>query len=269
MLDYQTTWDINLRANLRLWPQPVPNIEALVRLTGSVYDETALLQDFPDQPGKAPTDARAVRNTFEILAYAGLMYRDGDPQRLLLTPLGECVFSFLGTIGSQCFVNDANRALLARVMIPGLSLQVETRAIWMIMRRTDNRLCNEELNRAMAGILRLADVDGIVDRITEARRTADPSKIGARIYRPNEFGTSKETEQRKAMNPHFLLAGGGGLFISVEGDEDMRRIEDGAVPFIDQSLAAAVPLVHASTQKETILRISNHATPPLDVRGLS
>lgn len=267
--DYETAWDLNLRANLRLWPIPVPNIQSLVQCAGAPYDEPALLAQLAHAAGGTPPqNTRAVRNTFEVLAYAGLAYRDGAPERLLLTPMGDCIFAFLGTIGGHRFANDANVPLLGSLLIRALSLIVETRVIWMIMRGADNRLTNEELNRSIQAVGRLSEANATIERILEARDANDPTRIGPRAYEDLKYGTDRQNDQRKAINPRFLLAGGGGMFITVTPDTEERRLVDWAVPIVDTCLAEVVDLEHAATRKELALRMSSHAGPPVDIRGL-
>ncbi len=256
MGDGATEWDINLRTNLRLWEEPLPNIAALVQADGSVYDEDELLKGFPKKDGKAPADTRAVRNTFEVMAHAGLMHRAGEPQRLVLTSLGRSVFTFLGTIGGTRFATEGNRAILSAPVIRALSTIIEIRAIWALMRGADNSLSNEELNRAMGRIADLSQVAEVALSIRRAREEGKPDLIGGRIYKPDEFGTDKESDQRKAINPHFLLAGGGGLFITL-GAGEMRTIEPWAVGLIDDALEVTPPLMHASTDSSAVESISS------------
>ncbi|MGV3723969.1 MAG: hypothetical protein ACO1SX_24000, partial [Actinomycetota bacterium] len=68
-------------------------------------------------------------------------------------------------------------------------------------------------------------------------------------------------------NPRFLLAGGGGMFITVSKNEDERRLAEWAVPIIDTCLAEVVELEHAATRRELAVRMSRHAGPPVDIRG--
>src|SRR5882762_8142202 len=93
-------WRTNLRANLVLWPDVAANIAALVAADGQPYSEDEFIKSFPaasKDTTKAPTDARAVRNTFEALALAGLAFKDSsDPPLFRLTDLGASLFSFLG-----------------------------------------------------------------------------------------------------------------------------------------------------------------------------
>ncbi|HSE15996.1 MAG TPA: hypothetical protein VLB46_03025 [Pyrinomonadaceae bacterium] len=260
-----TDWDINLRTNLRLWPDAAPNIRALANCGNQNYDERALLSNFPEYEGKTPTDPRAVRNTFEVLSYAGFMYRDGNPEQLLLTPLGQNVFDFLGVTGDKRYANMFNIKLVSELIIRALSVVVECRAIWMLMLRTDMVLSNEELNRAMAALSDLSDVDLVAEKILRARADGDVTTIGDRLYKPDEFGTSNESDQRKAMNPHFLLAGGGGLFIEF-GGEEMRRLAVWAPQIINRSLGEDSLFEHASTSKDFVLRLSRRSGASLDVR---
>jgi hypothetical protein len=126
-------------------------------------------------------------------------------------------------------------------------------------------LSNEELNRAMAALSDLSDVDFVAEKILRARANRDVTSIGDRLYKPDEFGTANESDQRKAMNPHFLLAGGGGLFIEF-GGEEMRRLALWAPQIMNRSLSEELPLEHASTSKDFVLRLSRRSGASLDVR---
>jgi hypothetical protein len=257
-------WDTNLRANLVLWPKVVANIGALAQADGQPYVEEDLLKQFTSlapAATKAPTDSRAVRNTFEALALAGLAYKDASgPPTFRLSDLGASVFTFLGVIGDKTFANGRNRRVLADAMIAGLSIVVEYRAIWMLFRKTNGLLSNEELNRAMGRIQYLEDIPLVADRVLEARQKKDPALIGSRFYKDDEFADeSKRSDQRKAMNPQFLLAGAGRLLIAMEDDSEFRRLEDWAIPVIDRRLDDPSMLIHAGTDEETVRLVSEHA----------
>jgi hypothetical protein len=264
----ETEWDINLRGNLRLWPDPVANIAALVTQADQAYDEDDLLARFPSDGGKTPTDTRAVRNTFEVLAKAGLMYRDGRPEQLRLSPLGECVMAFLGTIGPKRFANIRNRRLLAEPLMNASSCIIECRVIWTLLLQCDGRLTNEELNRAMAAIHRLEQATEVARRIRAARAEGDPDLIGPRIYRPQEANTEYASDQRKAMNPHFLLAGGGGVFIDVQSTTDLRSLPDWAIEPLSRAVRRPMLLRHASTSKGSVMAMSTTAGIPAFPAGL-
>lgn len=253
-------WDTNLRTNLRLWPVPLPNVVALASRDGAPYNEEDLLTSFPFHPDrKAPTDTRAVRNTFEVLAYAGMAYRSGEtPERFRLTSLGLAALSFVGAVGGDTFAREANRRLLARFLIRGLSLVVENRAIWGLMLGAGGVLSNEELNRCMARVRHLEDVPAAAEAVLAARRDSDPTSIGPRLYKDGHFGGPRENDQRKAMNPLFLLAGGGGWFIEVDRDPQ-RQLLAWARSEVARSLARSPKLVHASTSREVVIRISDYS----------
>lgn len=278
--DHEVHWRVNLRTNFRLWPEPTPNIQALLRCVGQPYDEEEFLREFERESesdaaaGAQPAaqrDARVVRNTLEALATLGLAVRDRNDV-LELTPLGNQVFSFLGLHGEESLANEHNLELVAEPLIRGLSGITEVRAIWMLMRLADDRLSNEELNRAMRAVNRLSDVEEVAQRVLDARSADDPSRIGDRIYEPAKYGTDQASDQRKAMNPQFLLAGGGGIFVSVEPSERERRIEEWAAPLIDVALSQELPLLHASADMVTTdslraRQISKYASLSPDLRA--
>lgn len=245
-------WRTNLRANLDLWPTTSENITTVCGFNGQLYDETAILAE----------NARAVRQTVEILALAGLGYKEGDPAHFRLTNLGQCLFSFLGIVGGTRFANDQNRYLLAEVFVRSLSVVLEYRAIWDLMLKTGNVLTNEELNRAMNRIKYLADVNDTAEAILQARTDGNPGIIGPRLYEDAKFGTADQTDQRKAINPIFLLAGGGRIFLQLDHTTENRRVEDWAVPLIERQLNQTTSLIHADTDPKTVNFISDQAALP-------
>lgn len=255
-------WDINLRTNLVLWPSPAPNIAALAGKDGDLYDERAFLAGFPQgTDGRAPNDTRAVRNTFEAMALEGLAYRTGSPDVFTLTPLGRCAFSFLGAGQDRTFANAHSRRLLGEPLIRGLAAIEEYRAIWRLMRLAGNMLTNEELNRALNIMKASEDVEKAANAVLDAREGGDPTAIGPRLYHDDLYATDA-SEQRKAINPQFLIAGGGGIIINVDRNDEMRRLEDWAIPLLDRALATGTDGIHASTAADDVLRISAMAAVP-------
>lgn len=260
----QLQWDINLRTNLRIWPTVAPNIACLAKEHDNAYDETDFVSRFPSNSGKSPTDTRAVRNTFEALAQCGLAYRSNS-DRFLLTTLGECVLSFVGVSGSHSFANNGNIRLVGQLLIRGLSVVLEFRAIWLLFRLSDNCLSNEELNRAMGRIQTLEDVVSAAGDVLRSRDLADPTIIGPRIYHDERFATDP-SEQRKAMNPQFLLAGGGGIILAFDDSSEFRKLPTWASRMIDRELATKPFDFHASTDATDVLRISAKANAPRSLR---
>ncbi len=245
-------WDINLRANLRLWPDPSPNIRALSSCLGETYDETAFLNRFG-----GTTDTRAVRQTFEVMAYAGLVYRSADGNdRLLPTRLGECCLSFLGLLGSRRWANPNNRTLLVPFLVRALSLNQEIWAVWKLMRLCDDRLTNE-----VGRIRTIDDVDPTAAAILTARTVGDVEGIGARRYDPDGFA-SRPSDQRKAINPLFLLAGGGGWFIDVGTGDESRWLLPVAQASVEDALRHPFKLQHASTRAADVMRLASHSNAP-------
>jgi hypothetical protein len=237
---------------LDLWPDVSENISTLCSFDGQPYDEGTMLGQ----------NDRAVRQTVEILSLSGLAYKAGAPPTFHLTNLGRCLFSFLGVIGPTNFSNDQNRYLLAEALIRALSTVLEYRAIWELMLRTGNLLTNEELNRAMARLTYLADVSATADSILRAREQGNVAAIGPRLYEEAKFGGPNENDQRKAINPIFLLAGGGRIFLQLDHSSENRRLDDWAVPLIKRQLEEPSSLMHADTNAETVKFMSERAALP-------
>lgn len=253
-------WRTNLRANLVLWPDVAPNIAVLASSDGEPYDEDALLAKVPATgAGKEATDTRAIRNTFEVMALSGLVFRAGEPSILTLTDYGSGLLSFLLPNGSGRFCTDGNRRLAAEYVIRALSVILEYRTIWALWRQCGNVLTNEELNRAMARLDVFGSVREVADAIREARTANDPALIGPRIYEDAKY-QSAPTDQRKAINPLFLLAGGGRIFIRME--DERRILEDWACGMIDQALRQDLPDIEANTAPGTALLMSEYACSP-------
>jgi hypothetical protein len=254
------TWRTNLRGNLDLWPDVSPNIEAVCKFDSKPYNEEQILQTIPSEGARAPTDGRTVRNTVEILALSGLGYKDDSSDPIFrLTNLGRCVFSFLGVMGPVRFANEHNRHLLADAMIRALGTVIEYRAIWALMLGAGNLLTNEELNRGMGRTRFISDIPAVAEDILAARKSKNPADIGPRIYEDEKFGSPAEADQRKAMNPLFLLAGGGRIFLQLDQTSEFRRLEDWAIPLIERQLSEPSPFLHASTQKTPVELMSRQA----------
>lgn len=255
-------WRHNLRANLALWPQVSLNISTACQFHLKEFDEKAFLAAIPSRSSeKTADDERSARNTVEVMALAGLSYVD-EAKVFHLTNLGQCLFTFLGTIGGKRYANERNRALLSEALIRGLSTVIEYRAIWTLMRAVGNKLSNEELNRSMACIRYLEDIPACAEAVSQSRAKNDPSIIGPRLYENEKYGTAKHTDQRKAMNPLFLLSGGGKIFLDLNSDDGFRRLEDWAIPMIDQQLSEPAGLIHASTEPSAASAISDNAALP-------
>lgn len=256
-LNLLTSWDLNLRGNLRLWPRISPNIVGLASCIGRKYDEAEFVSELSNTEGEGRKDPRAVRNTFEVLAQSGLVFRDRE-DFLRATDLGANLFSFLGAGRAQhSFANVQNIGLLAPYLVRALSLIIECRVVWRLMRLCDNSLSNEELNRAAAAIHCFGDIDEVAAKVRHARDVGDVTEVGPRAYEESKFGTAQENDQRKAMNPQFLLAGGGGIFIGVSAGDPMRVLDESVVRFVDRAICTQrYSDVHASADSALSLKMS-------------
>lgn len=240
-------WGLNVRANLTLWPTPVPHIVSLFSCVGSQWDEAAFA-------GILGADERAVRQTFEVLARTGLAYRDPNTDVLTLTRMGDQVGRFLGFSGPTTFANVANLRLIARGVCRALGQVVEYQAIWRVMRACDDRLTNEELNRVIARLNTSADIGPAAAAVLSSRATADPTLIGPRLYEDAAYATDP-AGQRRAITPLFQRVAAGGLLIDMSGDD--RRIRGFAIGFIDSELARGRYTLHAATDPATVLAIAS------------
>jgi len=239
-------WALNVRANVTLWPTPLNHAVSLFACAGQVWDEVA----FAAQLG---SDERAVRQTFEVLARIGFVFRDTATDVLTLTRMGDQVGRFLGFGASPSFANLGNLQLIAAGLCRALGQVVEYQVIWRVMRLCDNRLTNEELNRVIARVSTPSDIDPTVAAVLQARVAADPTVIGPRLYENSEYA-SDPAGQRRAITPLFQRAAAGGILIDMSGDD--RRIRGFVIAAIDRELALDRSRLHAATDPATVLSIA-------------
>jgi hypothetical protein len=194
---------------------------------------------------------RTVRQTIEIMVLGGLAYRD-EAKVLHLTAVGKELLRFLrpNELGKR-IANPQNIHLAGRLMLPGLMAIAEYRAVLLLSAQADGRLSTEELNRSIRAMSAWPTPDrALVDRlagsIIEARSAGDVRAIGARWYRDEDYGTAKEGDQRKAVNPWFLLAGGGGLVI-----ETIQQAERRIHPLLVAEVRKMADLTAVSLQLPT------------------
>lgn len=240
-------WALSVRANLGLWPTVTDHVRLLFTCVGQTWDEEAFARVL------TTGDTRAVRQTFEVLARVGFMYRDDGSDELCLTPMGDSACRFLGLSGGVTFANESNLHLLASSVSRAVAQVIEYQAIWRVMRGCDDFLTNEELNRVMARVFDEQDIVPTVEAVRDARNAEDPTVIGPRIYNDHEY-QSAPAEQRRAITPVFQRLSVGGLLMSL-GNE--RRFHASIVPAIDAALSSIEPHLHASTASSTVLAISS------------
>ena len=159
--------------------------------------------------------------------------------------------------------NHFNVHLLGRLFALGFACIAEYRAILQLMLHCDGRLSNEELNRAMSTVRSDVDIAEVASMVRAARSSDDPLLIGPRIYKDEQFGNpTTRPDQRKAMNPWFLLAGAGGVLIAFERDEEYRSIRPWARPLLAAALSAPVEVV--SMEAANVSKaIDRHSCAPL------
>lgn len=240
-------WGLPVRANLNLWPKPLDHPRTLFSCANRVWDEELFASDMA-------SDVRAVRQTFEVLARVGMMYREPGGDLLRLTRMGDSISRFLGFRGDKQFANGGNIGLLSNGLARALGQVVEYSVVWRLMRRCDDRLTNEELNRSIRRLTESGDLEDVIRSVRRSRESDDPTIIGARLYDDSGYG-SDPAAQRRAITPLFQRIAGGGLLIDMSGNE--RRIHDHAIAAIDSALECEAARLNASTLSTTVLAISS------------
>lgn len=249
-------WRDSLRANLSLWPNLTVNLAALSSCSGKSWDESKFLDAIKKEAdgvpnivaesadevisghddlspevtseGKSATTSRTVRQTIEIMILSGLAYRD-EEKIFYLTQLGATLLDFLRLRpNGASFANNSNSHLAGRLILPGLLAVPEYRSMLLLCTAVDGWITTEEMNRAIK-IMSLWShpepylIQSLANVVNKGRQSNDVKQIGPRWYRDEDYGTGKAGDQRKAVNPWLLLAGGGGLVLT-SGDQNERRV---------------------------------------------
>ncbi len=259
-------WDTNLRDVPRLWPDVSPAVRSLARLRDRQYHERKFMQDWE---GRA-TDERAVRRAVEVSGYLGLFFRD-EEDVFRLTDLAENVLEFLGVVGGRQYANENNIGLVGDLIARGVAGYACVQAIWLLMRHCGNRLTNEELNRCTARVRYLGDVSDAAAAVAAAREANDPTLVGPRRYKDEDYGTDREADQRKFAVPQFVWAGAGGCIISVDSATPFRSLVPGSVETIDELLVGLEPQLQPEPRqaRQTPVVVSMAAGVPPDLRRVS
>jgi hypothetical protein len=250
-------WRDSLRANLSLWPNLTVNLAALSSCSGKPWDESEFLAAIKSETDsvpkvanasvdeqaavenddssseqstetKAASTSRSVRQTIEIMILGGLAFRD-ETKVFHLTDLGQSLLSFLRIrpIGTS-LANSSNIHLAGRLLLPGLLAVPEYRSVLLLCAAADGWITTEEVNRAIRvmspwSFPDSSSISALAARLKAARISGDVTEIGPRWYRDEDYATPKAGDQRKAVNPWVLLAGGGGLIL-MQGEQYERRV---------------------------------------------
>lgn len=108
---------------------------------------------------------------------------------------------------------------------------------WKAMRRLDNKIHAEEINRVILRVMRMEDLDQAIEHIRDVR-----SSLGGKYDSDAgiaALGEPVHTKQPQArIAPWFSFLGWGGLIIEQNVDSDgFRNLTVGSVPIIDKILA--------------------------------
>ena len=267
-------------------------------MDGQKYDQAAILTGMTKEVGKGPNTTRAPRDAALVCALAGLAYTEkgsAGTSLVRLTPLGRSTMSFLGVGSVKPFINEGNRRLVGLDMLRGITVVVQYRAILALMRLTEDKLSNNELNRCMPSIRSLSSIPDVAEAVLEYRASghlpnllsvaawppeavASRAKVAERspVYNPHgansDSGADADEDadgdsesqhdssgERKAMNPHFLIAGGGGLSVSIDRTDPFRQLEPWAGEVLDVLLDQRPALVDSSSAPETVMAISKQS----------
>ena len=231
------------------------------------------------QPSNEISDSRirTWKTAFEQLGL--LTVRNGA---LHLTPLGQKLKQLYATVndriegandqivklGTQILNRQLLRNPLSSATLPEDADIRPYRAIWSAMRRLDNKLHWEELNRVMMHILRESELEPAIERIRTMRpRYGNYTNETLQLLGPPAAGENAETQRR--LIPWFSRAGLGGLLISAANDSlGFRHLNDRFLPLVDEALSepvAPIPL-KALTDGQAYIDYLAEARPQAESR---
>lgn len=111
--------------------------------------------------------------------------------------------------------------------------------IWKAMRKLDNKLHPEEVNRVILRVMKMDELDEAIETIKAARELFDGNYAGQKESDLLEvLGEPVHTDQVQArIAPWFSFIGWGGLIIEQSVDSNgYRNLKDGSIPIIDRIL---------------------------------
>jgi hypothetical protein len=132
------------------------------------------------------------------------------------------------------------------------------------MRKLDNRLHWEELNRVLMKVFYSRDETAAIDRIRAARKAAGGKYDGKSVQALGSPVVADGDETKRRITPWFARAGFGGLLVSPEADADgFRTLVDKYVPLVDDALQrdVAVPPAALLSAEAYLAFVTEAPTP--------
>jgi hypothetical protein len=203
------------------------------------------------RPDVEDSRLRTWKKTFEEF---GFLYVSED-QRLRTTALGRMVRDLHDDLKDQISgANDhlvnlvlavLNRHTLANPLVSaeypaGTDLH-PYRAIWQAVRALDNKIHWQEMNRVLLHVLHDSDVPAAINRIRNARATANGdygSEVALNTLGPAAVDAGGQTRRR--ITPWLTKTAFGGIFLSDDDGDGYWTLQQQYAPLIDEALAVPI-----------------------------
>lgn len=211
--------------------QFLPPYQGVYQNVGKVIDEAAARERIGQAPRRDVTPQR-LRTWKAVFESFGLLAVDAGTNQIRLTPFGRAVKGLYHEVNDRIEGANDHMARLAvgilnkhtlRNPVDGDDYPEDTdirpyRFIWRALRRLDDKLHSEELNRVMLHVLRTKDEDDAIERIRDARRAAGGIYTDANVALLGEPAVDDGDETTRRITPIFTRAGFGGLLIDPKAD---------------------------------------------------
>ena len=234
----------------------------------------------PPSDAVSPQRLRTWRAVFESF---GLITVDSETNRLGLTALGRKIQSLYAELNRR--IEGANDQL-ASVAIYALNrhllrnpLDQSTypedcdvhpyRFIWRTMRKLDDKLHWEELNRVIMKVNYQREEEAAISNIREVRRQASGIYTEKNVGLLGAPAIDDGAETKRRLTPWFTQAGFGGLLISAADDaQGYRHLTEKFKSLIDATLETDVVVpATARTSAEAYLHYLTESPTPLKAAG--
>ena len=221
------------------------HLEAFCRLDGTEWNDYNALHRVGGYEA-ADSRARTFRKMYERL---GLIYNEKGIMRL--SRLGQ----ELGRMEKELVekkdgILDKIRASAASILsryqlknpvdeydLPDDCDVLPCICIWKAMRELGDKINYEEMNRVILRVMKMADLDGAIDKIKDARKAFNKYEGCSSGELDQILGEQVMTDQPSArIAPWFSFAGWGGLLIEQNVEEGYRHFVKEAIPFIDAAI---------------------------------
>ena len=250
----------------------VPPYSEIRASLGNILTEAQSRRRQGQSPTAEVSDQR-LRTWRSLFENFGIISVTPNDKRLHLTPLGRSIKQTYDTINEKLEGANDRLAMIATdvlsrhtlrnpvngTMYPEDSDVHPYRFMWRAMRRLDNKLHWEELNRVIMHVLYVRDEDAAIDSIRESRKAAGGVYDQQSVKALGAPTVSDGAETQRRISTWLSQAGFGGYLINSATDQwGFRHLASGYIQLIDDALdrPQVVP-EDAKTSPEGYLRYLN------------